>query len=262
MPSDELGLPGGDDCRQLSPDAVLISKDADNKKGDTDATQTCTIVAHDLAWQLRDLQLQLPSKPISIYCPSEGAVDPDGVLGATKVKSSTKAVESSTDTSGIYVQRRQFHRWIKSLRKRSHRGRNGKMQGSDRLYSLHCTNSRPVKRFNFPNDCSSSGSSFEFVTAVRSAGASIYDQSLLTLPTVPSQAHLRPLVNHRRSTHNIRCSEGSKSSGTTDSLALSRARQRRYILEELISTEESYIGDVRFLKSVSLCAFELQVAIH
>jgi hypothetical protein len=36
-----------------------------------------------------------------------------------------------------------------------------------------------------------------------------------------------------------------------DSAAIERSLQRRRILEELITTEESYIGDIRFLMNVS-----------
>ena len=37
---------------------------------------------------------------------------------------------------------------------------------------------------------------------------------------------------------------------TLDPAIMERSLQRRRILEELISTEESYIGDVRFLMNV------------
>jgi hypothetical protein len=37
-----------------------------------------------------------------------------------------------------------------------------------------------------------------------------------------------------------------------DLTATQRAFERRQILEELISTEENYIGDIRFLMNVSL----------
>jgi hypothetical protein len=37
-----------------------------------------------------------------------------------------------------------------------------------------------------------------------------------------------------------------------DAAATERARQRRCVLEEMIATEESYIGDIRFLINVIL----------
>lgn len=51
-----------------------------------------------------------------------------------------------------------------------------------------------------------------------------------------------------------RCSEdsgGLDRPQNLDKAAVERSLQRRRILEELISTEEGYIGDVRFLMNVS-----------
>lgn len=250
----QLPLTGGNDARQSNQDAVLIPKNIDHERADTGDTQIGTTVADNLVSQLCDLQLHYPPEPVLVASASDDEVNHDRFLDTAQIKSSREPFASASDSSRIYAQQRPFRRWIKSIRKRSHRNRYGRTQAPDCLYSLHSTTSNPIKTFGIPHDYSSSGSSFAFITAVRSAAVSNCGQSQLTLPNVPSQANLRPPMTHRSSTRKIMNSGDSTTSVHLDSLASDRSRQRRYILEELISTEESYIGDVRFLMNVGVSA--------
>ncbi|KAK4105862.1 Dbl homology domain-containing protein [Parathielavia hyrcaniae] len=103
---------------------------------------------------------------------------------------------------------------------------------------------------------SSSDSSLAFVTAVKSATVSVAGVSLLTRSrTTTIRSSRRPRTEHSRraSLSGPRVSEDSccpERQLPLDRAVTERAVQRRRILEELISTEESYVGDVQFLMSV------------
>ncbi|KAL2757104.1 hypothetical protein ACRALDRAFT_1041527, partial [Sodiomyces alcalophilus JCM 7366] len=103
---------------------------------------------------------------------------------------------------------------------------------------------------------SSSGSSFGFVAAVKSASVSLAGTSIVTQPwrnTGRSRGRSKTDRSSRCSLAIARQSEDSgngETSTMTDWAAVQRAVQRRRILEELIGTEEGYIGDVRFLINV------------
>jgi hypothetical protein len=103
---------------------------------------------------------------------------------------------------------------------------------------------------------SSSESSSAFVTAVKSANVSVAGISLLTRSrktTIRSSRGLRTEGSRRASLSGPRVSEDSycpERQTPLDPAVTERALQRRRILEELISTEENYIGDVRFLMNV------------
>jgi hypothetical protein len=109
---------------------------------------------------------------------------------------------------------------------------------------------------------SSSGSSFGFVRHVRSASISLSSFSVLgrsrknTLRSSRGQA--RTDRSSRASLSGARFSEDSsclEKSLVMDKDVLERSLQRRRILEELIETEEGYIGDIRFLMNVSPSTF-------
>lgn len=105
---------------------------------------------------------------------------------------------------------------------------------------------------------SSSGSSFGFVTAVRSASVSLASVSVVTRSRRNTRSHClsRTDRSSRASISGPRISEDSANVDRpmlTDAATVERSLQRRRILEELISTEEGYIGDIRFLINVG-CA--------
>jgi hypothetical protein len=103
---------------------------------------------------------------------------------------------------------------------------------------------------------SSSDSSFGFVAAVKSATVSIASTGAGTRPwryTARSSLHTRTDTSSRGSFSAQRISEDSicfERISQTDPAVMERLLQRRRILEELINTEESYIGDIRFLMNV------------
>ncbi|KAF5549444.1 hypothetical protein FMEXI_4256 [Fusarium mexicanum] len=99
---------------------------------------------------------------------------------------------------------------------------------------------------------SSSGSSLGFIEAVQSASISIASASAI------SRSHRHHRLSHCRS-RTERSSRASLSAPrfsedsipfekvSIDVAAVQRSLRRRQIIEELINTEESYIGDIRFL---------------
>jgi len=89
-----------------------------------------------------------------------------------------------------------------------------------------------------------------FVTAVKSATVTLAESSIAPkswLGNLSKQLH-----RSRHSRSNTVDSTGTRSSMDqgVDEFAMSRARQRRLILEELIETEESYVADLRVLQNV------------
>ncbi|KAI0846817.1 Dbl homology domain-containing protein [Daldinia vernicosa] len=150
-----------------------------------------------------------------------------------------------------------FHKWMKNLHKRAHRPvirRSHSRSESFPEFSEHTleyeTLSTDGHRKSF------SGSSFGFVTAVRSASVSLASTSVITRPrryTARSSAHSRADLSSRGSTSGPRFSEDStclERTVSNDPGVTERLLQRRRILEEIINTEESYIGDVKFLMNV------------
>ncbi|CAM1507258.1 Fc.00g068990.m01.CDS01 [Cosmosporella sp. VM-42] len=161
-----------------------------------------------------------------------------------------------------------FHRWVRSLRKRAVQRptcwdkKNPEsiwelLNGKDSLIEPPLRPSRSSRKSRA--DKSSSDSSSRFITAVRSASISLASASVLA----------RSRRNNSRS-HGLSRTDGSSAASirgprfSEDSMAserptvlvdmatVQRSLQRRRILEELVTTEENYIGDVRFLMNVYL----------
>lgn len=91
-----------------------------------------------------------------------------------------------------------------------------------------------------------------FVTAVKSATVTLAESSIAPkswLGNLSKQLH-----RGRHSRSNTVDSTGSRSSMNhgIDEFAMSRARQRRLILEELIETEESYVADLKVLQNAGI----------
>ena len=146
-------------------------------------------------------------------------------------------------------QRGPFQKWIDSLHRRaSHRSRRFG-------HSRHTATNGFEDGFHIHSK-SSSGSSFAFVSAVKSASIGIGSVTTNTRSR-PGTMHSRSRTDRssRLSAAPPRFSEDSTHNnvvlGAMDKAGISRSIQRRSILEELIATEENYIGDVRFLINVS-----------
>lgn len=143
-----------------------------------------------------------------------------------------------------------FHKWMKTLQRRAQKPTTRNSDGlPERFPSLpdDTTSSRGHRK-------SSSDSSFGYVADVRSASVSLAG-SVLTRSrrnTARSSHYARTDRSSRASISCGRCSEDSVhlERTTEDPAVTERLLQRRRILEELISTEESYIGDVKFLMNV------------
>ncbi|KAM7223202.1 hypothetical protein V8F06_001415 [Rhypophila decipiens] len=153
-----------------------------------------------------------------------------------------------------------FHKWMKTLHKRSVR-RQGLpwWDTEDTPYSMQLDGSESRTGLSFHRRNSSSGSSFGFVTAVKSASISLTTASVLSRSRSrrhtlrSSRGHSKADRSSRASVTAARFSEDSHCSERptlVDPVVMERSLQRRRILEELISTEESYIRDVRFLINV------------
>ncbi|KAF5622738.1 hypothetical protein F25303_11979 [Fusarium sp. NRRL 25303] len=150
--------------------------------------------------------------------------------------------------------RRPFSRWMKSLHRRVSQRDYGNVWSPDTGWeNLECsgTHQRSVRR-RLSRRLSSSGSSLGFIEAVQSASISIASASAI------SRSHR----HHRLSNCRSRTERSSRASLSAprfsedsipfekvsiDIAAVQRSLRRRQIIEELISTEESYIGDIRFL---------------
>lgn len=171
---------------------------------------------------------------------------------------------SSPDSSHLEVEkaprpRSPFHKWMISIQKRSkHSPASHTLPRRNPPYWPWTTDAECGN----PRSChstlakSSSGSSFNFVSAVRSASVSLAGFSTITRSranTVMSRCVSQTDHNADISTAELGESEGNISVDwltQLDSAALDRTLKRRRILEELIHTERNYVGDIRLLSNV------------
>ncbi|KAI1341627.1 Dbl homology domain-containing protein [Xylariaceae sp. FL0016] len=146
-----------------------------------------------------------------------------------------------------------FHKWMKNLHRRAQRPRIHRAESFEPFPEFLAEYDRQAIDGHRK---SSSGSSFGFVTAVKSATVSLASASVITRPrrrTARSSLHTRTDHSSRGSLSVPRFSEDSsylERASISDPGVTERLLQRRRILEELISTEESYIGDIKFLMNV------------
>ncbi|KAF5537123.1 hypothetical protein FNAPI_11502 [Fusarium napiforme] len=145
-------------------------------------------------------------------------------------------------------------RWMKSLHRRvSQRDHENVWSPDTGWENLECSGAyqRSIRR-KLSRRLSSYGSSLGFIEAVQSASISIASASAI------SRSHR----HHRLSNCRSRTERSSRASLSAprfsedsipfekvsiDVAAVQRSLRRRQIIEELINTEESYIGDIRFL---------------
>ncbi|KAI0817675.1 hypothetical protein GGR55DRAFT_31000 [Xylaria sp. FL0064] len=148
---------------------------------------------------------------------------------------------------------RPFHKWMKNLHRRARRA--SVESNVAELFSDYPSTEGPI-RINGHRKSSSGSSSFGFVAAVKSATVSLASASVKTRQrrhAARSSVHTRTDLSSRGSISAPRMSEDStyyERSSHMDPAVTERLLQRRRILEELITTEESYIGDIRFLMNV------------
>ncbi|EGU89245.1 hypothetical protein FOXB_00198 [Fusarium oxysporum f. sp. conglutinans Fo5176] len=150
--------------------------------------------------------------------------------------------------------RRPFSRWMRSLHRRVSQRDHGKVWSPDTGWeNLECSGAyqRSIRR-RLSRRLSSSGSSFGFIEAVQSASISIASASAISRSRRHhrlSHCWSRTERSSRASLSAPRFSEDSIpfEKVSIDVAAIQRSLRRRQIIEELINTEESYIGDIRFL---------------
>lgn len=148
-----------------------------------------------------------------------------------------------------------FQKWMKTLQRRA--SRRQPLINHDYQFELppHLRDELGVtpSEKGHHHRASSSGSSFQFVSAMRSASISLAS----TRPrgnTAQSFGLSRTDKSSRASASGPRLSEdsiGAEGTLVLDAAMVGRSLQRRRILEELINTEECYIGDIKFLTNVS-----------
>ncbi|KAH7133510.1 RSP protein [Dactylonectria macrodidyma] len=152
-----------------------------------------------------------------------------------------------------------FHKWMRSLHRRAaHRPAvwDSNVDGPSWQHPGPKTTNRVALHRRLGHRKSSSGSSFGFVSAMQSASVSLASVSAVTRSrrnTTRSHCQSRTDRSSRASFSGNRHSEDTMTRERpvlVDTAVMERSLQRRKILEELISTEESYIGDVRFLMNV------------
>jgi len=173
--------------------------------------------------------------------------------------------------SGELEPPRPFHKWMRTLHRRAKQrpsvlGIDGAPPPRESFGSRRHESVSPHPSSH--RKSSSSGSSFRFVSAVRSASASLASVSIMARSkrtAARSQCVSRTDRSSRASMCGPRASEESgmlERGEIMDAAALERSVQRRRILEELLSTEEGYIGDVRFLVNVSNYAAKVAIALQ
>lgn len=185
-------------------------------------------------------------------CDPQSIALPDSADSEDSYQDALSRLSSDNASQIITVQPvRRFSRWMSSLRRRTVQRR---IIAADTPAFLVDLNGRP----QLIHRDSSSGSSFGFVTGVKSATVSI---SSTRIARSTGRSIRTPLG---------RSSEESMGRITpADRFSVERALRRRRILEELIQTEESYIGDIRLLMNVYVTTFaacpdhdSLRLAMH
>ncbi|KAK8083253.1 RhoGEF domain-containing protein [Apiospora saccharicola] len=160
-----------------------------------------------------------------------------------------------------------FHKWIKTIQRRAHRPRTRRMGGSSSASQELFPPSLDDNISSRRHRKSSSDSSFGYVTGVRSASISLAGSAVTRSKrnTVRSSRCSRTEHSSRASYSRARFSEEStrcERNVSIDPAVMERQLQRRRVIEELISTEESYIGDIKFLMNVGSCLAQAPLVVQ
>jgi hypothetical protein len=155
-----------------------------------------------------------------------------------------------------YIPRHRFDRWLKTLQRKTRR-----RHGTDRRQETNSPRAQEAhvhadkEQVHRGHRKSLSESSFDFVTRVKTASISMASASVAPFSrrTGLSSRYQRTDRSSRASNAGARQSEDNtivNKLSSLDEAVNERSLQRRRILEELISTEEAYIADIRFLQNV------------
>lgn len=147
-----------------------------------------------------------------------------------------------------------FKRWMSSLRKRHGHRRKGHDSRVERWSFDNSDNEAAIKSTPLPNipesrrrKSESMSSSLGFVTAIRSASITLASASLAPCSQRGGFSTRLRVENRSSGFSEARVSMDSNAGPIIDEGAWLRSLQRRKILEELIASEESYIGDMKIL---------------
>lgn len=162
-------------------------------------------------------------------------------------------ISNDAHNSFLTKSERPFDKWVRGIQRRATQRRKtvSDMKGS--ALELEVFESLDSHRRS-GHKKSSSGSSFGFVTAVKSASI-----SLASFSVVPRSRKTGVSSRHQRTDRSSKASNIGRLSEDSSYLARSmvidqavtnRLLQRRRVVEELINTEESYVADVKFLMNV------------
>jgi hypothetical protein len=151
---------------------------------------------------------------------------------------------------------RRFDKWLRTLQRKATEKQTTAKADEDSLALDRDYGSLENKNHGISGHKKSlSGSSFGFVTAVKSASISLASLSVAprSRRTAMSSRYPRTDRSSRASNIGIRSSEDSSClaiGAVMDEAVKFRSIQRRQVLEEIITTEEGYIADVKFLMNV------------
>lgn len=180
-------------------------------------------------------------------------------VGDKNMEKSARTAEGELGDEDTTTMRqdRPFRQWIQSLRRRA--AYRHPVASIDNLIRdrPHPSDNEIEAMRRYGHRKSASSSSSAFITAVKSASISLGSVSVIARSrrnTGRSSRYARTDRSSRASMSGARLSDESSrlDIAIDDQGVTERSMQRRRILEELISTEESYIGDIRFLMSVLL----------
>lgn len=152
--------------------------------------------------------------------------------------------------------KRPFKKWVQILHRRRLERQWARQAVPEKQQPAcqHGAEARNSENSNYRRH-SSSVSSFAFVSAAREASMSLASTSFMDRSR---RQTLRSSLAHSRTDRSSRasgCGRQSEDShdrhSQVDLATIERSLNRRRVIEELIRTEEGYIGDVRFLMNVS-----------
>ncbi|RDW84977.1 Dbl-containing protein [Coleophoma cylindrospora] len=147
-----------------------------------------------------------------------------------------------------------FNKWLKTLHKNGHRRRKTS-SSDDPKTTINGRVAVTAAMFDGRrgHKKSSSGSSLGFVTAVKSASISLASFSLAPRSRATARSRHNRTDRSSRASNVGRFSEDDsylEHSLVIDQEVTNRLLQRRRVLEEIISTEEAYVADIKFLMNV------------
>ncbi len=178
-----------------------------------------------------------------------------GIGAQAEVKTTTEESQSAFHVTDTISQ--PFRRWMSTLRHKNLSGRKSLTVRTERWSLDDCEDSEQRKGVaRSRHQKTSSHSSSAFITAVKTASI-----SLASFSVAPISRHAARSSQFRNEHRNSEQSQtdgrpsmdnNRKLSGAfMDEAAWDRAHSRRKILEELVSSEESYVADLKVLTNVT-----------